>query len=101
LEPHLEISIFISIFDLKTQEHRITRFLVAWTKQALKRLSYLKDLLVGRPFQQEGDLHDDELAHHADELRELSRWGSFQQLFQGWSRADRKPRASILGFYEI
>ena len=60
-EPHLEISIIISIYDLKTQKHRITRFLVAWTKQALKILSYLKVLLVGRPFQQKGDLHDDEV----------------------------------------
>lgn len=91
----------ILIFDLKTRKHRSTRFLVVWTKQALKILSYLKYLLVGHPFEQKGDLHDDELAHHAVELRELSKWGLFQQLFQGWSRADRKPRASILGFYEM
>lgn len=100
-EPHLEISIIILIFDLKTRKHPSTRFLVAWTKQALRILSYLKDLLVGRPFEQKGDLHDDELAHRADELREFSKWGLFQQLFQGWSHADRKLRASILGFYEI
>lgn len=81
----LNSRISIIIFNIRSETTNASHYTISSRvdKQALRILSYLKDLLVGRSFEQKGDLYDDELAHHADELRELSKWGLFQQLFQG------------------